>query len=786
VNWEILEGDCREVLASLPERSVQTVVTSPPYFGLRDYGTGEWEGGGDGCDHKAPALGGGAAATSLGRRPGRDRLPETNAAWAESKREHRYGDECGKCGARRVDRQIGLEPSPDEYVAGLVAVFREVRRVLRDDGTVWLNLGDSYAGSWGAQSRPVGNFPSAKSTLTTNNGRGPKAGDKYSALSAGQIAAHPKGQTRTGAIPSGAPYKPKDLLGIPWMVAFALRADGWYLRSDIIWSKPNPMPESVTDRPTKAHEYLFLLSKGPRYFYDADAIRENGSDNSHGGQPIEGGPKQAALGQQINGRMGIVAGDAGRNRRSVWTVATQPYPGAHFACVDAATEVLTPNGWRAHDELVDGEWIAAYEDGRLLWEPATFHRYDYDGDLVAIEKRDLSQRLTPNHRCLVRSAKGHERVITADALTAGCRMPVSASFDLPEGTEDDACWGALLGWWIAEGHDRGGNTGRIYQSESANPSHVATIRRLLESVGFDFSEHRREREWRGRPSIEVEFRLRGERLDVLRRFAPGRKLTLETLEAAPDRASRQALLDALIDGDGHRRIDGRACIVQRDRDSIDAMQSLAIQLGYRAHITQRADGCHVLYLTRKQWITLRGTDGTHEKIGREHYEGVVWCPSVPSGFWLARRDGKPFITGNTFPPKLIEPCVLAGSSPKCCGVCGAPWRRVVERTPMVVEPSERRSGWQEDQPGLSRTQTGGTMTQAPSSRTVGWESSCQHQDDTGRSVVLDPFAGAGTTGVVSRMHDRRFIGIELNPAYAEMARERIRLAEPQGWQEALL
>jgi hypothetical protein len=182
--------------------------------------------------------------------------------------------------------------------------------------------------------------------------------------------------------------------------------------------------------------------------------------------------------------------------------------------------------------------------------------------------------------------------------------------------------------------------------------------------------------------------------------------------------------------------------------------------------------------------------------------------------WTVATQAFPGAHFATFPPKLIEPCILAGSSPKACGVCGAPWRRVVERTPMVVEPSERRNGWQEDQPDLSRTQTGGTMTQAPSSRTVGWEPSCQRRcsecrgagyyttrwskqdrpcgccggsgdDDTGRSVVLDPFAGAGTTGVVSRMHDRRFIGIELNPAYAEMARERIRIAEPQGWQEAL-
>jgi DNA modification methylase len=178
-SWRVIEGDCRESLRGLDAGSVQTCVTSPPYFGLRDYGH---------------------------------------------------------------DGQIGLEPTPDEFVEALVGVFREVRRVLRDDGTVWLNLGDSYNAD-GRKGR-------------AHMGEGKNSG--YSAW---------VNKTMNGT-------KPKDLLGIPWMVAFALRADGWYLRSDIIWSKPNPMPESVTDRPTKAHEYVFLLSKGPRYFYDADAVRE--------------------------------------------------------------------------------------------------------------------------------------------------------------------------------------------------------------------------------------------------------------------------------------------------------------------------------------------------------------------------------------------------------------------------------------------------------------------------------------------------------------------------------
>jgi DNA modification methylase len=296
--WRILEGDARDRLKDLPAGSVQTVVTSPPlepYFGLRDYGTGEWDGGDPACDHLGMARGSTASTLKPDGRP--------NPGQNDYERDVRvpYRDECGKCGARRVDRQIGLEPSPDEFVQALVGVFREVRRVLRDDGTVWLNLGDSYAANRTYQ------VPSTKGGPKHS----PAQGFDGSAMS----------------VPEGC--KPKDLLGIPWLVAFALRADGWYLRSEIIWHKPNPMPESVTDRPTKSHEQVFLLSKGPKYWYDADAIREDGAgrldfgdmNSLHDVRPGTRAPWKGGEKDEANGR----------NKRSVWTVATAPYPGAHFA-----------------------------------------------------------------------------------------------------------------------------------------------------------------------------------------------------------------------------------------------------------------------------------------------------------------------------------------------------------------------------------------------------------------------------------------------------------------------
>ena len=259
-------GDCLQTLRSLPSESVNTCVTSPPYFGLRDYGH---------------------------------------------------------------DGQIGLEATPDEFVGKLVAVFREVRRVLRDDGTLWLNLGDSY-GSAGGNTH-AGFNARYHGAQSTEDKRG-KALDGVA--------------DRTVCTGLSA----KNLLGIPWRVAFALQADGWTLRQDIIWHKPNPMPESVKDRCTKAHEYIFLLSKGPRYYFDSEAMQEDAIYGARGSEFHTGKtgahqmgrssavPRQSKVRGEFNGKTNAMPGREAfrairdtRNRRSVWTVATKPFKGAHFA-----------------------------------------------------------------------------------------------------------------------------------------------------------------------------------------------------------------------------------------------------------------------------------------------------------------------------------------------------------------------------------------------------------------------------------------------------------------------
>jgi len=257
-------------------------------YGLRDYGTAKWEGGDPNCNHNPQ------------RPDGGDRSDRTLPLG----RGGVYRDICAKCGAVRIDQQIGLEQTPAEYVDDIVQVFREVWRVLRDDGTVWLNLGDSYNGSGGAG----GDYTEG----------GLKEGQpKYPGRHINNL-------------------KPKDLIGIPWMLAFALRADGWYLRQDIIWAKPNPMPESVKDRCTKSHEYIFLLSKSAKYYYDNEAIMDDAVTNLPIVKKSGGGRGSAILhnsdlGKDPYGSMGYSGGGGKRNKRDVWTVTTKPYKGAHYA-----------------------------------------------------------------------------------------------------------------------------------------------------------------------------------------------------------------------------------------------------------------------------------------------------------------------------------------------------------------------------------------------------------------------------------------------------------------------
>lgn len=306
---KILQGDWIEVLRTLPDNSVHCCVTSPPYWGLRDYGTASWEGGDPSCDHKQP--------------PPKFNGPKQTIAQVSghaSKAESHSRTHCPKCGAKRVDRQLGLEPTPEEYIAKMVEGFREVRRVLRDDGQLWCNLGDSYAAS-ATGSFNGGGFKDASAIAGTRDLSGVESCGKMDKLKASGL-------------------KPKDLCGIPWRVALALQADGWYLRSEITWCKKSAMPESVTDRPTSATEKIFLLTKSPDYFYDAFAVRIPYSEATlpQRGQKYNGnGQKdylEAGVQNPSDTKRRIIESlerNGGANMRNYWLLGPEPYPEAHFA-----------------------------------------------------------------------------------------------------------------------------------------------------------------------------------------------------------------------------------------------------------------------------------------------------------------------------------------------------------------------------------------------------------------------------------------------------------------------
>lgn len=316
---KIIIGNVLDSIKNLESESIQTVITSPPYWGLRDYGTATWIGGSNDCDHLGKPM---ATRANVNKNTGGNDVK--NATYREF-----FKDICGKCGAIRKDEQLGLEIEPDEYIKNMVSVFSQVKRILKNDGTLWLNIGDSYSGSGKG---PAGNL-------------GKKNNERH--------LEHRSG----GLIPFGT--KPKDLVGIPWMLAFALRNDGWYLRQDIIWHKPNPMPESVTDRCTKSHEYLFLLSKSPKYYFDHYAIRENQSPNTaidlakrktlnnkgtHGGTRID----------LSRSRDEYVPIDGKRNKRDVWSIPTKPFKGAHFAVMpEALVEPCILAGSKIGDTVFD-------------------------------------------------------------------------------------------------------------------------------------------------------------------------------------------------------------------------------------------------------------------------------------------------------------------------------------------------------------------------------------------------------------------------------------------------
>ena len=493
------------------------------------------------------------------------------------------------------------------------------------------------------------------------------------------------------------------------------------LASGVLTHNSNPMPESATDRPTSAHEKLFLLTKAPRYFYDADAVRTefsgetkalsfetmdfkrrdrykmpDGRDTgsgAHGSVHRKGREKgKKADKQRGHSRRHDGFDDqwdsmtkeeqqsGGANLRNVWKIATHSFSEAHFACVDDETECLTAERWKRREALRVGDTIAGFdtETGRCRWDTVReIAAYPVaDEPMIRILGRGIDQLLTPNHRCVIERRSGNRDIVRADMLKPSHKALVAAQWDDKSVADFPDPLASLIGWYVTEGN-AGKDRITLYQSGDANPRYCDEIRQLLEDEGAVFTEASRVREWRGRDVIAVSWRVTGAIANMLLSLCPNKHLPDGFLRWPQE--SLEVLWDAMMKGDGHFRDAGRQTFVQKDKVLIDQVQALACRLGYATTMRKRSEGTWALYKTESLTRLLRSESGN--LLSTQSYTGVVWCPRTDTGAWVARRDHRVFITGNTFPPALVEPCIKAGTSERgVCAECGAPWARVVKRT----------------------------------------------------------------------------------------------------------
>jgi DNA modification methylase len=559
--------------------------------------------------------------------------------------------------------QLGQEQTPELFISHLCDIFDEVKQVLKPEGVLFVNIDDSY-------------------------------GDN------------------------------KSLMGIPEMFLLQMINRGWILRNKIVYAKSNPMPESVKDRFTCDWEPVFFFTKREKYYFEQqlepmlESSLQRAQYHNYSVKADTGVYAGMDLAEQANYFDKVRSGNNLRNKRCVWPIPTTSpgiemcqscqriYNGAefdnlpkkvthhkpsgkrpsdkidqalegrgqdllrpichcgssdfisHYACVDSETECLTYQGWKSYKDLVVGEKVASYNlaTGKLEWVPLkeVFSYKVNEQEMVAIKGRNLDCLLTPNHRCIVR--KKGVFVVEADELDAHYLIPTAApmekgsSFMSPD-------WAELCGWFLSEGWiNNQGNT-CIGQSPSANPKKVSHIRELLIACKCSFKEYLSKRQWKGREANFVTFTLDNKASAHLLNLCSDK--TIPSLVLSWSKEARRRFLEGFIGGDGHIRKDGRVIITQKNKVVLDWLQAVALSLGYGTMLTTKRGGIWVLYLSSHQWRNCHNSKGP--LISRKYFTGVVWCPRTKYTTWVARRNGKPFITGNSFPIDLCITPILAGS-----------------------------------------------------------------------------------------------------------------------------
>lgn len=687
---KIINGDILSVLKKLPDNSVDCVITSSPYYSLRSYPVPDTIWGGDeNCKHDWEIIN----QVKINLQAGND---EFKREWREkaSDNETHNSNVCNKCGAYKG--QLGLEPTADLFVEHIILVMKELFRILKEDGTLWYNISDTFTGRGGA-SRHFG-----------------YSDPKYK-----------EGRNGSFVEPSAFKQKsrPKSLMMIPEKIAIKMVEElGFILRNKIIWHKKNSMPESCADRFGRSYEFVYFFTKNEDYFFEQQFEEYQTKLNRWGGDKLI--PKEnkvsgwdSGTGQSTYRERDLRPNDLGRNMRDVWSINTKPFIAKnigvddidHYACVDEETEILTYTGWKTYKNVKLNEKIISYnlkteqlENDEIM----ELFVYEYNGKMISVSTKNINMCLSPNHRTIVKKRRGNikEIIIEADKLFRDYTIPVARNF-----TDNNICgnifeYPKLAGFFLADGsfHKNCGYSyieqwkeiGKIYLKELSNKHNFKIFERKLIYKGIE--------------KKGLSLRISKEITEELKNlFEHRRKPSWKILQYPL--WWLQEFLDGFIIGDGSIRKDGRISMV-KTQEIIDLMQAICVKLGYCTKVSSKKNTlCWMLYLTKKKNASLRGTKGEGNVVQQIDYNNKIWCVASINTTFIARRKGIVFITGNSFPSQLVERCLKSV------------------------------------------------------------------KNKVYNFIVLDPFMGSGTTGLVASKNNVDFIGIELSKSYCNLAEKRINI-----------
>lgn len=751
---------------------------------------------------------------------------------------------------------LGLEPTIDLYIKHLCDIFDEVKRVLRKDGSCFVVIGDTYAGS--------GSYGNNSGLAKT------KIDDSVNLVYS---------KIRKETVPA------KSLCCIPDKFKIEMINRGWLCRNEIIWEKPNGMCQSATDRFTVNYEKVYFFVKNQRYFFEQQfepyirpldrrggntikedyfskteqfAIQDRAGRNL---RPNELGRNKRCVWKDkkpysiveapfrkdvieyrdlpehdkireylqkwrkktkltidevelyfenlaahhwfekdgsypsidnwlklknlfgfdsiydvqmmtIHSKSGEKqSGSQGRNKRCIWKINTESFSAAHFACVDEKTEMLTIEGWKKYNELNHRQHklVATYnlEKKIIEYQRLVYLKvYDFDDFLYKIGNRDLGILTTYNHRNIVKKRNGEEKIVLSENLAYSDKIRVCAKIKYPENNGIGKTFAELVGWIISEGYYKRCNFIRIYQNAGEKEKRIDW---LLNKLEIPYSKKTRRRKYKDEYKLQVEWYLPKSPLpDWILKNVPNKELN-RFLVSLPI-IELKALFNGLIKGDGHvRKDDGRITFTQKSKNTKDWFQILALRLGYHSIKGDK------IFLTKREYIGIRNTNGKGKAVKKIKYKGKIWCPTTPNGTWIARRNGRIFITGNTFPTALVAQCLAAGCPIEVCKKCGKPRKKVYEDTGNYIKQGGKGSKTA-DHIKVSPTSL---TKQVRQKKFVGY-SDCGCGEGFEPGIVLDPFVGSGTVVEVALRMKLNYVVIEANPEYVKITERRIEPLVRQG------